>query len=33
MSYEDEKKIKDDLNDFFENAKKIDSQLRNHNEN
>ena len=33
MSYEDERKIKDDLNDFFENAKLIDNQLRNINEN
>jgi hypothetical protein len=33
MSYEDEKKIKDDLNDFFENARLIDNQLRNTNEN
>ena len=33
MSYEDERKIKDDLNEFFENAKLIDNQLRNINEN
>ena len=33
MSYEDERKIKDDLNEFFENAKIIDNQLRNINDN